>query len=104
MRIIAHAKYNDHTDPIFEKFRILKFDDIYKHKIAKYMYELNNESLPMPLMKMMSQNKTIHQHNTRNANNPHVEVRRTNKASTALRHKGPNFWYKIPSKIRNIYS
>ncbi len=49
MRIIAHAKYNDHTDPIFEKFRILKFDDIYKYKIAKYMYELNNKSYPVVL-------------------------------------------------------
>ena len=30
VRVIAHEKYNAHTDPIFKKYKLLKLDDIFK--------------------------------------------------------------------------
>lgn len=100
IRVIAGAKYNDHTEPLFKKLEILKLEDIYKLKLSKYMYELSIGILPEPLMKMIIPNATIHQYLTRNRNNPHIERRRTYKASVAFKHKGPTYWYNIPAQIR----
>ena len=49
---------------------------------------------------MINTNSTIHTHITRNTNNPHVERRRTTKASRTIRHRGPSYWYHIPKAIR----
>jgi hypothetical protein len=95
VRIITTSKYNAHTNPLYKKLKILKLEDIYKLKIAKYMYAFDKQILPSPLMNIISYNRTMHEHNTRNKNNPHIDTRRTLIASNSLRHKGPEIWYKI---------
>ncbi len=101
VRIISGAKYNDHTNPLFKHLNILKLNDIYELKTAKFMYALNNGSLPMALINMFITNKNIHTHNTRNRHNPHITMRRTNTASNTIRHKGPSVWYCIPENIKS---
>ena len=100
IRIIAGAKYNEHTDPLFKRFNILKLSDIYEIKISKYMFALNKGTLPKPLINTITLNSTVHTHNTRNLNNPHIQSRRTNMAGRSIRHKGPVVWYKIPDDIK----
>ena len=86
IRIIANAKYNESTNPLFFGHKILKTHDIYKLKLSKYIYAHHKRNLPEPLIKMIDTNSTIHTHMTRNENNPHVERRRTTKASRTIRH------------------
>jgi hypothetical protein len=100
VRIISGAKYNDHTDPLFTKLKILKLEDIHELQIAKYMYALNNGMLPKALINMFTMNNEIHTHNTRNRCNPHVTMRRTIATSKTIRHKGPVVWYTIPNHIK----
>ena len=56
--------------------------------------------LPKPISEMLTMNTETHDHFTRNRKNPHIQYRRTQIASTTLRHQGPIFWYKIPSEIK----
>ena len=100
VRIISGAKYNDHTNPLFTKLKILKLEDIHELQIAKYMYALNNGTLPKALINMFTMNNEIHTHNTRNRYNPHVTTRRTIATSKTIRHKGPVVWYTIPNHIK----
>ena len=72
MRIITGSKYNDHTDPLFKSSCILKVKDMYEYKLATYMYLMNAGVLPKELMKMLTTNNEIHNHNTRNKYNPHI--------------------------------
>ena len=97
IRIIAWAKYNDHTEPLFKELKVLKLDDL-NFKLAKYMYSYTKGSLPT-LMDMFITNTDIHLHNTRNVNNPHIQSRTTKIAQKSLRHMGPIIWYKIPNDI-----
>ena len=90
IRIISNAQHNDHTNPLFKKHEILKLSDIHNHKLGKYMYQLVKNILPDPLKKIIILNSTVHTHNTRNINNPHMNNRRTNVANKSLRHKIPN--------------
>ncbi len=104
IRIISNSKYNDHTEPLFKELKVLKLDDIKNLKISKCMFALHEGILPSPLMTMFRSNHEIHQHNTRNKNNPHIEPRKTNRASNSLRHTGPSVWYQIPSDIRQSFT
>jgi hypothetical protein len=101
VRIVKGTKYNDHTNPLFKQFKIMKLQDLYRTHVAKYMYNLSKGALPIPLMNIIKYNACIHTHNTRNKNNPHVTHRRTNIASKSLRHKGPEIWYQIPEYIQS---
>ena len=100
VRNIAGASYNAHSDPIFKKLKLLKLSDIYETKISKMMYEHNNGTLPSALNEMFTDNTSIHNYNTRNKNNPHIENRRTCTASKSIRHSGPVIWYKIKNDIK----
>ena len=64
------------------------------------MFSLFKGTLPSPLMNMITPNSTVHTHNTRNLNNPHVQSRRTNIAARNIRHNGAEIWYKIPVYIK----
>ena len=39
MRCIHNSVYNAHTDPLFRTSKILKFDDLYKLKVSKFVYD-----------------------------------------------------------------
>ena len=98
--IIAGAKYNEHTEPLFKELKVLKLDDLLELKLAKDMYSYTKGSIPTPLMDMFITNTDIHLHNTRNVNNPQIQSRITKIAQKSLRHMGPIIWYKIPNDIR----
>jgi hypothetical protein len=101
MRIIANVKYNDHSSPLFKNLNILKLEDIYKLKVANYMYAFNKQILPSPLMNIILFNSNMHEHNTRNKENPHINARRTIITSNSLRHKGPEIWYQISEIVKS---
>jgi hypothetical protein len=90
-----------YTNPLYKKLKILKLEDIYKLKVAKYMYAFDKQILPSPLLDIISYNHNIHEYNTRNNDNTHIDTRRTMIASNSLRHKGPEIWYEIPEIIKS---
>ena len=100
IRIITNANYNSHSDPLFKKTNILKLDNLYELSVSKYMYALNNGTLPINLANAFSQNRDIHRYNTRNQLNPHIQSRRTNIASRNIKHRGPDIWCNIPNEIK----
>ena len=104
VRIISGATYNDHTDHLFRKMNILKLEDVYDLNVAKYMYALNNGTLPLKLRNTLINNQDINSHNTRNRLNPHIMTRRTNIACKSIRYNGPKIWYNIPNEIQNLKS
>ena len=46
-------------------------------------------------------NTEIHEHNTRNKDNPHVLARKTNFISNTFLHQSPKIWHNIPVHIKN---
>ena len=45
-------------------------------------------------------NINIHDHDTRNKQNPHIMKRKTNIAPNSFKHKGPVVWNNITNEIR----
>ena len=46
IRIIANAKYNAHTEPIYKKYKLLKFEDLRTLKELKFYYKWRRGVLP----------------------------------------------------------
>jgi hypothetical protein len=65
VRIISGAKYNDHTDPLFNKLQILKLDDIYRLHVSKLVLKQKQNALPLPLRSLFIWNSDIQQRRTR---------------------------------------
>ena len=47
IRIINNKKYRTHTEPLFKSENILKITDLYKLHVSLFMFDLQNEALPL---------------------------------------------------------
>ena len=100
VRCIFKSSYNSHTDPLFQKGGILKFDDLYTLEIGKFVFDGLHNILPNRLSQSMQSNMTIHDHVTRPHHNPHVHLSRTVVAKNSLQHRAPRVWSQFPLNIR----
>ena len=94
IRLIADAEYLAHTNPIFLKFEILKFEDIYKFFLSVYMFKARQQGLF----------STSHNLNTRNHNLASTQFHRLSSSQHSVSFSGPKIWNSLPSYIRNINS
>ena len=102
--IVCNAKYNDHTGPLFARKKVLKLSDIYHLQLGKCMYSFTSNKLPNPLLTIYTPNYEIHNHNTRQRNNPHIKSHRTKRASNSITIKGPEYWHNIQQKVKDAQS
>ena len=65
-RIINFAAFNSHTNSLFYKDKILKFEDIIKLEQMKIIFEYKTNCLPSDLISLFLENKDINCHATRN--------------------------------------
>ena len=69
IRTITCSRYIAHTDPIFKQLTFLKFNDIHQLQQPKFMYKLQNHTLPLYFNTFLPKRQTdIHRHNTRQIN------------------------------------
>ena len=101
VRIIVHAPYNSHTDEIFQKLHILKFCDIYKLHLGKYMFQELNGLLPEPLLNKFTLCDSVHAHQTRHSNLLYKQSRRTALVANSFIIRGPDYWNILPEEIRD---
>ena len=65
VRAIAGFHRQQHISPAYSKLDILKFDDLYKSKIANFMFTYSNDTLPKPLQSLFIQSSDVQSHFTR---------------------------------------
>ena len=84
IRLISNEAYNAHTQPLYKQHRILQIHDLYTLHINRFMFQLHNNNLPISVQNMFISNNKIHDHQTRNINNPHFKYRRTAIAANSI--------------------
>ena len=92
VRLIAGAPYNSPSTPLFFRFKILKFEDLYRFNLAIYMY------------KNQSQFQCSHSINTRNRHLAVPPYHRLTVTQHSVSYKGPQIWNKLPLEIRSLNS
>ena len=58
------SKYSEHIKPIFQHLNILDVKKLYPHKMAQFMYKINNNLLSSPIVKIYKHNYELHPLNT----------------------------------------
>ena len=66
LRIINFATFNSHTNTLFNRDKLLKFQDIIKLEQMQLVFEFKTNSLPLDLNNLFQENKEINCHLTRN--------------------------------------
>ncbi len=64
------------------------------------MYQVTNKTLPHTLLNMFTMNNDVHNHLTRNRNDPRTRLRRTAKAEQSIIYKGPKLWCNLPPDLK----
>ena len=95
VRILAGESYLAPTGPIFKKYKILRFRDIYCFQLCAYSYKMINRSV-MPL--------TNHVYGTRNRFCAKSRFRRLASSQRSLSYAAPDAWNSLPYEIRNSTS
>ena len=68
VRLITGNKYNAHTEPIFKRFGLLRFDDIFNTSVLKLYYKFKKGKLPCYLQNLFQECGPVHTYNTRYKN------------------------------------
>ena len=104
LRICAGANYLDHTDPIFNRYHILKIHDINFLQTALFMFRYNAKILPSYFQNLFQSNREIHSYPTRHVSDIHLTNPKTLLAHKSIRHTGPDVWNSLSPQIRSISS
>ena len=94
VRKIANADFNDHSLPLFARFKLLKLNDLYKfHSVLDAHKKIKSGSYTVS-----------HDRHTRNCNLALPKFHRLTRCQQSSTFRGQNFWNELPSVIRDIDS
>ena len=98
MRIIGKVSYDEHTDPLFKCYNVLKVNDIYNFECLKFIHSQLFISHDYPIQI----SSDIHNINTRNRH----QIRRPFPETEALRrfviYYGSMRWNALPQALKDV--
>ena len=74
IRAVGGAEWNESSSPLYYKFKVLKFHDIYKYELAKFMHHVQHNTLPTPLKNFFDYVKNDLNFNTRSRTRQKLKV------------------------------
>jgi len=94
VRIIAGASYNEHSEPLFKKLKLLKLPDIYRLQISKYVLSFLHHIVPTQLNTIFNISKDTHEHSTRHSTALKLQMTKTRTvvATKCISNMGPLIW------------
>jgi len=98
LRIICHSSKYESTDPLFRELKLLKF------VINQFMFRFYSCSLPPVFDSMFTLNYAVHNYGTRQNQELHVPLVRTNLTKMSIRYHGVITWNFTLKKIDIIGS
>jgi hypothetical protein len=105
IRTCTNSLWLEHTTPLFISLKKLKLRDIYTYQLAVYMYRYHNKMLPSDLPNVLFINKSdIHDYNTRQASDFHINPTNTMLATNTITTQGPTIWNSLNCTIKNSVS
>ena len=99
LKIINHLNSKAHSAPLFTKCNTLPIFELYKYHLGIIMYKFNRNILPSTISSLFTKKSEIHCYNTRNPKNLYINLARTSKYKSTVRHQGPLFWNTLPSPL-----
>lgn len=105
IRTCTYSLWLAHTAPLFISLKKLKIHDIYSYQTAIHMYRYHHDLLPPDLPNNHFQIiADIHDHDTRQANDLHIDSTSTKLAENNIKTQGPTVWNILNTKIKTCPS
>ena len=106
VRLMAFQQRDAHSEPLFQQFNILNFDDLYRLEVAKYMHDISHNKLQQSFQSLFSLAKERHNTVTRQAtdNKFSLPLVQTNYGKRFITFFGVKTWNNIPKDIRSLDS
>ena len=98
VKIVTKSKPSSQN---YAKFHILYLEDIRKLEMTKLIYDFVHKALPIPLQDIFNANQDLHNYQTRQALNPHIESFYYKIVNNSFLYKAPEFWGKLPIQFKN---
>ena len=99
IRVITFAKWNAHSDPIFEQHKILKLKEINIFQRCCFVYKSLHNLLPCQFRNFFTINNEIHHNNTRIASKIHQIQHSLNVRARSIRVHGVKMWNSLRNAI-----
>ena len=64
IRIVCGVRPRTHSQPLFDKLKVMTVYQLYQYYVGVFMYKLNSNKLP-PLFSMFERTSNVHNHSTR---------------------------------------
>ena len=104
MRIITFSDYRAHTNELFKKHKVLKFESLYDYFSGILMYKSYHRTLPSFYNDFFAYNNFNHSYNTRYGNDYQLPKRRSTRLSFSVQTYGPPIWNNLPINIKDSKS
>lgn len=100
MRAVCKVNYNTSASPLFKAKKIMKVNDIYNHQVCQYMYKMNNNILPAPLLNVYNKRSDIHHHLTRHCQDFSIPNYKHNIVIRSFIVNGPKQWFNLSEDLK----
>ena len=106
VRLMAFQDRDAHSEPLFQQFNILNFDDLYRLEVAKFMHDISHNKLQQTFQSIFSLVKERHSRVTRQTtdNKFSLPLVQTNYGKRFITFFGVKTWNNIPKDIRSLDS
>ncbi len=106
IRNVAKVHYRDHTNPLFVKFRCLKFNELVNIKTLIIVFQAKKNTLPVNIQKLFTKSENTHDHNTRFRNKGNFDVKfcKTKLKSMLISIKGVKLWNELDKSLHELRS
>ena len=104
IRHITNAYYLDSTSNLFLSLNLLKLPDLININLATIAYRATNNNLPPPFVNIFRTNKDTHNYNTRQSNNIHCVLCRSNIIRFNSCNRAIDYWNSLSIDIQSCKS
>ena len=104
VRIICSVNYRDHTDILFKNEKILKFEDLMKFNVCKFMFDYKNKLLPNIFAGTWARNDEIHNYPVRILSDYYIRNINKPYLKRFPLFSFPVIWNTLPSHLKEIAS
>ena len=103
-RLITLSNFDEHTEPLFKRNRLLKLNDLIFLYNSLFMYDFYHNMLLLPFESLFLTVKSKYGYNTRlvSKNSYSLPLIRTNYEKFSIRFQGPKIWNDLDEKMKTF--
>ena len=105
LRVISGAHFRDNALPLYKEYKVMRLDDLYAYKTAKFVCCCLQKEVPTPFLNYFTKVCETTQRTTRQSIDElrlHIPRYPTNRLRRSIKYQGVKVWNAIPKEIKSL--